>query len=111
MLQQLKWNIIPTQNFVQSHDLEGHFWHPTSLSYFQSRISPRFGFKIPNPELQIGEILGPENPIGDPLVSLRVKSPGRSIIRIANTKADVNWNKKLHLKMLKVALFDFAINE
>ena len=27
------------------------------------------------------------------------------------TKEDVNWNKKSHIKMLKMALFDCAINE
>ena len=29
----------------------------------------------------------------------------------AITKEDVNWNKKSHIKMLKTALFDCAINE
>ena len=29
----------------------------------------------------------------------------------AITKEDVNWNKKSHIKMLKMALFDCAINE
>ena len=45
--------VIPTQNFVQSRNPEGHFWHPTSQAHFQSRDSPRFYFQIPNPELQI----------------------------------------------------------
>ena len=58
--------VIPTQNFVQSRNPEGYFWHPTSRVYFQSRISPRFCFQIPNPELQIREIPDPEKPIGDP---------------------------------------------
>ena len=35
--------------------------------YFQSRISPGFCFKIPNPEIQITEIPDPEKPIEDPL--------------------------------------------
>ena len=35
--------------------------------YFQSRISPGFCFKIPNPEIQIREIPDPEQPIEDPL--------------------------------------------
>ena len=35
--------------------------------YFQSRISPGFCFKIPNPEIQIREIPDPEKPIEDPL--------------------------------------------
>ena len=42
------------------------FWHPTSSAYFPSRISPRFRFKIPNPEPQIREIRHPEKIIGDP---------------------------------------------
>ena len=58
--------VIPTQNFVQSCNPEGYFWHPTSRVYFQSRISSRFCFQIPNPELQIREIPDPEKPIGDP---------------------------------------------
>ena len=45
--------VIPTQNFEQSRNPEGYFWHPTSQAYFQSRDSPRFYFQIPNPELQI----------------------------------------------------------
>ena len=41
-------------------------------------------------------------------------SPPREVlIRIlsAITKEDVNWNKKSHFKMLKMALFDFSIND
>ena len=29
----------PTQNFMQSRNPEGYFWHPTSREYFQSQIS------------------------------------------------------------------------
>ena len=49
---------------------EGYFWQPTSRAYFQSPISPRFRFKISNPELQIREIPDPEKPIGDPLLRM-----------------------------------------
>ena len=59
--------IIPTQNFVQSRNPEGYFWNPTFQAYFQSQISSRFSFQIPNPELLIGEIPSPEKPIDDPL--------------------------------------------
>ena len=61
--------LIPTQNFGQSRNLEGYFWHHASRAYFQSRISPQFRFKIPNPEPQIREIPHPEKLIGDPLGS------------------------------------------
>ena len=57
---------MPTQNFVQSRNTEGYFWHPTSQPYFKSRNSPRFCFQIPNPELQMREISDPEKPTGDP---------------------------------------------
>ena len=60
--------VIPTQNFRQFRNPEGYFWHPTSHAYFQSQISPRFGFKIPNPEPQIREIPHPEKLIGDPQI-------------------------------------------
>ena len=60
-------SVIPPQIFGQSRNPEGYFWHPTSRAYFQSRISPRFPFKIPNPEPQIREIPHPEKLIGDPL--------------------------------------------
>ena len=49
--------VIPTQNFVQSRNPEGYFWHPTSQAYFQSRNTPRFCFQILNPELQISGCL------------------------------------------------------
>ena len=58
--------VIPTQIFGQSCNPEGYFWHPTSRAYFQSQITPRFPFKIPNPEPQIREIPHPEKSIGDP---------------------------------------------
>ena len=56
--------VIPTQNFLQFRNLDGYFWHPTSRAYCQSRILPRFCFKIPNPELQIREIQDPETSFG-----------------------------------------------
>ena len=58
--------VIPTQNFGQSRNPEGYFWHPTSRAHFQSRISPRFRFKIPNPEPEIRKIPHPGKLIGDP---------------------------------------------
>ena len=60
----------PDPKFVQSRNPEGYFWHPTSQAYFQSRTSPLFCSKIPNPELQMRELPGPEKPIEDPLKSL-----------------------------------------
>ena len=57
--------VIPTQNFVQSRNPEGYFWHPTSQAYFQSRNTPRFCFQIPNPEVYIREFPGAEKPIED----------------------------------------------
>ena len=48
--------VIPTQNFVQSRNPEGYFWHATSQAYFQSQNSPRFCFQIPNPQVQIREM-------------------------------------------------------
>ena len=65
--------VIPTQIFGQSRNPEGYFWHPTSRAYFQSRISPRFPFKIPNPEPQIRQIPHPEKLIGDPLIRLSLR--------------------------------------
>ena len=43
--------------------MESHF-----RAYFQSQNSPRFCFQIPNSELEIREIPGPEKPIEDPLI-------------------------------------------
>ena len=54
------------QNFVQSRNPGGYFWHSNSRAYFQFRLSRRFCLKIPNPELQIREIRDPGKPIGDP---------------------------------------------
>ena len=65
--------VIPTQIFGQSRNPEGYFWHPTSHAYLQSRISPRFPFKIPNPEPQIRQIPHPEKLIGDPLIRLSLR--------------------------------------
>ena len=36
------------------------FWDPATRAYFQSRTSPSFCFKIPNPELRTREIPYPE---------------------------------------------------
>ena len=36
--------VIPTQNFMQSRNPEGYFWHPTTRAYFQSQISLWFCF-------------------------------------------------------------------
>ena len=30
--------VIPTQNFGQSRNPAGYFWHPTSRAYFQARV-------------------------------------------------------------------------
>ena len=53
--------VIPTHSFMWSR----YFWHPTSCAHFSYRISPRFYFKIPNPEFQLREIPCNENPTGD----------------------------------------------
>ena len=58
--------VIPTLNYGQPRGHEGYFWHATFRAYFQSRISPQFYFRIPNPELQIREIQDPVKPIRDP---------------------------------------------
>ena len=42
--------VIPTQDFEQSRNPEGYFWHPTSRAYFQSRNPPWFCCKIANGE-------------------------------------------------------------
>ena len=62
--------VIPTQNFMQSRNSEGYFWHLTSRAYFQSQISLWFCFKVPNTKLQMKEITYPEKPIEDPLLSM-----------------------------------------
>ena len=51
--------VIPTQNFMQSHNPEGYFWHPISLAYFQSQIAY------------------PEKPIEDLLLSMTAPSKSR----------------------------------
>ena len=70
------WNYWAPNGVLQSHNpyLQTHgsrnpkvyFWHPISRTraYFQSRISPRFCFKILNPELQWRENQDPEKPNG-----------------------------------------------
>ena len=60
----------PDPKFVQSRNLKGYIWHPTSRAYFQYRNSPQFCFQIPNPELQITENPGPEKPIWVPHVAV-----------------------------------------
>ena len=40
--------VFLTQNFVQSHNPEGVFWHPTSQAYRQSRIRPYLISRIPS---------------------------------------------------------------
>lgn len=58
--------VIPTQILAQSRDPNGYCRHPASPERDQSRISPPFCLRIPNPELQITEIPDPEKPVGDP---------------------------------------------
>ena len=50
---------------LQSRNLESNFAQSRIPAFFQSRISPSFCFKIPNPELQIKEIPHPGKPISD----------------------------------------------
>ena len=69
--------LIPTQNFVQSHNPDGYFWYPTSPAYLHSQISPQFYIKFPNPELQLREIPDPVKPIGDPLLA---HVPGQRLV-------------------------------
>ena len=91
-------SVIPTQNFGQSRNPEGYFCHRTSRAYFQSRISPQFRFKIPNPEPQIREIPHPEKLIGDPLLYLicnahswRVVQLIKALIEFIETEILHNW--------------------
>ena len=58
--------VIPTQIITKSRNPDGYFQHPASRELDQSRISPQFCLKIPNPELQIMEIPDPEKTVGDP---------------------------------------------
>jgi len=64
-------SVIPTQNFVQGRNPEGCFWHPTSRENLQSRISPRFCYRIANLKPEIREIQDPEKPTDDPQASCR----------------------------------------
>ena len=59
--------ISPRNPDLQGHgssNPNGYFWHLISRIYFQSRISPRFCFKITNPELQVRKIPDPKKPTG-----------------------------------------------
>ena len=64
---------IPTQIFTKSRNPDGYFQHPASRELDQSRISPQFCLKIPNPDLRITEIPGPEKPVGDPQQPLHAR--------------------------------------
>ena len=107
--------VIPTQIFGQSRNPEGYFWHPTSRAYFQSRISPRFRFKIPNPEPQIREILHPEKLIGDPQLkattffffSWTIQSCRTQLQNILPTFDELNdmWNKRDKVRSSATSLF------
>ena len=59
-------SVIPTYKLLDPviPRAEGYFWHPIFRAYFQSRISPRFCFNIPNPDLQVRKIPDPEKPTG-----------------------------------------------
>ena len=60
---------VPTR-VLQSSNPDGYFWLPTSCAFFQSRISSRFCYKIPNPEFQKGKSWNPKNLIlGNHLLS------------------------------------------
>lgn len=48
--------LIPTQIFANFRNSDGYIWHRVPCAYFQSRISPLFCLKIPNPGLQIRQI-------------------------------------------------------
>ena len=50
--------VIPTQNFVQSRNPEGYFWHPSPKHNFNPESRPYFAFKFRIPD--------PEKPIEDP---------------------------------------------
>ena len=81
--------VIPTQKFAQSRNPEGYFWLPTFRAYFQSRISPRFCFNIPNPERK-GNFRIPLNILGnrDPLLTNILFSPAKKCV----------WGRKLFTK-------------
>ena len=56
---------------LQSSNPDGYFWHLASCAFFQSRISSRFCYKIPNPEFQKGKSCNPKNLIlGNHLLTL-----------------------------------------
>ena len=76
--------VIPTYKAMDPvGNPDGYFWHLISRIYFQSRISPRFCFKIPNPELQVRNIPNPEKPTG---VHQILKTP--NIIRYLALRID-----------------------
>ena len=56
--------VIPTQDFEQSCNPEDYFWHPTSRTYFQSRIPPDFASKSRIPSVKWGKSCIPENLLG-----------------------------------------------
>ena len=62
--------VLQSRNpYLQTHGSRNpkvYFWHPISRgrAYFQFRISPRFCFKILNPQLQWRENQDPEKPNG-----------------------------------------------
>ena len=91
---------------MQSRNPEGYFWHPTSRVYFQSRISPRFCFQIPNPELQIREIPDPEKPIGDPPRSIPqvFSSPKRKQFKHVGDKISIQTRNHFYLNNLPKSL-------
>ena len=61
--------VIPTQNFVQSHNPEGFFFLASHLPSIPLIPNPSL-FNIPNPEFQTREIPYPEKPVEDPLLSM-----------------------------------------
>ena len=64
---QAKWELVRAPGVCVFEVLLYYLWYPTSREYFQSRISLRFCFKIPNPEPQIKKIPHPEKLTGDPI--------------------------------------------
>ena len=69
-MEMIEWWRVPNR-VLQSRNPEGYFCHPTR-EYFQSRVSPRFCFKISDPEIQTRLIPYPEKPLGDPLLVIEV---------------------------------------
>ena len=77
------------------------------MVYFQSRISTRFCFQIPNTELQIREISGPEKLIWDPpqwIQDNRLTESNIFIIMIII----INMNETMRVP---VCYFEYFINE